>query len=119
MNPGLALFAVLLMLPQVAFLVWPIASLVKLSSARGTRQRYLASTVERVFRYPFLIGQLVLAGLCAQTADWGGFAMSVIGVTLAAIIIRQFGGDDDDFWTGFKKKLQERMGGFSFAPGAA
>lgn len=119
MSPGVAFFMLLLMLPEVAFFVWPLAACVKLWSARGTRPRYLASTVERAFRYPYLIGQLVLAGLEAKTNDWGGLAMSVIAVVLAAIIIQWFGGDDEDFWTGFKKKLQQRLPQIGFAPGAA
>ncbi|MFS0885089.1 hypothetical protein AB3M81_07570 [Aeromicrobium sp. 179-A 4D2 NHS] len=119
MNPGVALFALLLMIPPVAFMVWPLAALVKMMSARGTRQRYVASTFERAFRYPYLIGQLVLAGLEAKDHDWAGMGLTVVAVALAAIIINQFGSDDDDFWTGMKKKLQKRLPQFNFAPGAA
>lgn len=117
MNPGVAFFMLLLLIPPVAFLVWPFAAIIKMSFARGTRQRYVASSVERAFRYPFLIGQLVLAGLDAKAGDWGDFAMCLIAVVLAAMIIHQFGDDDDDIWTKLKKKLQDKVAGWSFAPG--
>lgn len=93
---------------QVSMMAWPVLALLKMFSVRGTRQRWILSSFERVFRYPNIIAQLILMGLSSQDGDWLSVGMCCISVGAALFIIHHyFGDDEDDFWTGFTRRVRE------------
>ena len=103
----MAFWAVVVTLLPVAMLVWPLTAMMKMFAARGTRQRWVASSWERAFRYPNIVAQLVLLALNVRASDWLGVGLCAVSLGAAAALIMYFGDDDEDFWTGFMKKVRD------------
>lgn len=89
-----------------AILAWAMSAIGLAISGRGTRQRYVASTIERLVRWPMIAGRCLTVGVSVWLGSWGTMCFSVLGLAFAIWFIQVFAQDEDDFWTGRGKQFR-------------
>lgn len=102
---------------------WTIAMCMTIMSARGTRARWMASTVERALRVPAILNRVLLVFIDVKMSLWGDMLFDSLALVIVLWLIGYRQGDDDDFWKGKGKKLwrsvTSSLGTRSFATGMA
>lgn len=98
--------------------IWVAAETLLRMHGRGTRGRYIWSSVERPTRYPALLYLLlsIVTALREGTLFWILVSLASLGLWLFVRWERR-DDDDDDYWKGFGKRLVQSMG--RQAPSAA
>jgi len=89
-----------------ATLAWILGAVGIAISGRGTRPRYVASTIERLARWPMIAARCLGVALYLHLGMWGHLCFTVLGLSLAVWFITVFAGNDEDFWTGRGRRLK-------------
>lgn len=116
------LLSLLLMTGMVASFGWIAAEVARRASVRGSRPRYVWASVERALRYPALVYFSISAAIeSVFYKDWLLFATACAGVALWMVLWheKKRDGDDDDFWTSLKKRIQAHLTSTAVAPSVA
>ncbi len=75
--------------------------------ARGTRRRYVLTTIFRTLRPPGILGTVIAIFYCAHTSHYLGLAIWSLNLTLFAWLWWR-NDDEDDGWSNLRKKIKAR-----------